>query len=158
MSAKIDGHIHAYEHWLGLAAAPSGETHRADHETFTTFQLDAANDDFGAFVQILGSADTPHVAGNNFFDVHELFIDTVERFNANHMLQVAFGPTTATAVANNTLLEIIFRPTGATSQEVALESIGKRHQAGTKVWARVWADGQNTGTVDLLVGITESVE
>ncbi len=158
LTAKLDGHVHAYEHWFGLAAVPSGETHRADHETFTTFQMDAGNDDFGDFVQIMGSADTPHVAGNNFYDLHEIFVENVQQFNSTHQMQIAFGATTATAIAENTLLEIVFRPTGAASTEVSVEVIGKRHDAGTKAWARVWADGQASGTVDILFGITESVE
>jgi hypothetical protein len=64
--ADVERHLLNWERWMGLAAVPVGETHRADSITDNPdpFQADAGNDDWGAWLQILGSSDTPVIAGN----------------------------------------------------------------------------------------------
>ena len=62
---EIERHFHSYERWYEAAASPSGETHIADRigSGSGAFQIDAGNDDWGLWVQVLGSSDTPADTG-----------------------------------------------------------------------------------------------
>lgn len=46
---EIEKHFHGREKWFGLAASPSGETHRADrmNGAILPFQLEAGDSAFG---------------------------------------------------------------------------------------------------------------
>lgn len=154
---EIERHFHSYEHWFGLATAPDGEVHRADHigDTTTAFQMDGGNNTWGTWLQILGSSDTPHVAAMPYYDLHRLTITAVERANTTHLIQVAFGASGAAALSADTMTELVFRPQTVQGAETIVEMQGRRQAAGTKAWARVWAIGQNTGTVDFWFGAHE---
>ena len=90
---EIEEHFHTREKWFGLAAVPVGETHRADRVGGATapFVLTAGNSDFGNWLQILGSSDTPVITAKIKFDAHRVQIVDAERKNAIHVLQLAFG-------------------------------------------------------------------
>lgn len=150
-------HVHSFERWFGAAAAPSAPTHVADRvgDTSTAFQADAGNDTWGSWLQVLGSADTPAITGMVNFDPHRAMITAVERANAVHFVQVAAGASGAAGLAAGTYTEFVFKPTGASSQETPITLQSRRVAAGTLAWVRVWAVGQNTGTVDFFFGIHE---
>jgi len=154
---EAERHLHSYEHWFGAATAPDGEVHVADHagDTTTAFQMDAGNDTWGSWLQILGSSDTPHLAGTVCYDLHRLSVVAVESPNTTHMVQVAFGESGAAALTAETYTELVFRPQTVQGQEVILDMQAKRIIAGIKAWARAWAIGQNTSTVDLFFALHE---
>ncbi len=147
---EIDRHLHSYEVWFGLAAAPDGELHRADRigVGITAFQVDAGNNDWGAWLQILGSDDTPFVADNTEFDQHRLMITAVERNNVIHFVQIAFGATGAGALEANAYTEFVYKPATVQAQEWPFPIQTRREAVGTKAWARILSMGQNTGTLD----------
>ena len=91
------------------AAVPAGETHVADAigDGGGAFQLDAGNDDWGAWVQVLGSSDT--AAPNVKFDPHRVEISGAER-NAIYFLQIAFGASGAAALGLGDYTESVFKP------------------------------------------------
>ena len=158
-AAEIERHLHSFEHWFGLAGTPDGEVHRADNigTTTTAFQMDGGNDTWGSWLQVLGSSDTPHVVGMVHYDLHRLSIVDVERANAVHLLQVAFGTSGAAALSAGTFTELVLKPQTVQGKETVIEMQMRRQDVGTKAWIRVWVVGQNTGTVSFFFG-THSYE
>jgi len=153
---EIERHLHNWERWFGAAAAPSGETHVADRigTTSTAFQADGGDDTWGIWLQILGSSDTPSTTGMTKYDLHRLVLTATERTGI-HFVQIAFGDSGAAGLAAGDYTEFLFVP--GTPQEVPapLDVMDHRRDAGTKAWARVWAVGQNTGTVSFFIGLHE---
>lgn len=157
---ELESHFHNNEDWFGLAAVPSGETHRADDITdgsLAPFQLDAGNNAWGSWVQILGSADTPNRAGMLKFDLHKVQIVDTETTNVHAFIQFAFGETAAAALTAGNYTTIAYRTPTNQAAESAINFISKRSDAGTKVWARCLAVGTNTMTIDFYVGLHEYI-
>ena len=75
--AEIERHLHSGARWYEKATTPSGETHVADRIGVGAgaFQIDAGNDDWGSWVQILGSSDTPAEVGKAYFDPHQFIVE-----------------------------------------------------------------------------------
>ena len=154
---ELDRHHHNYERWMAAAAVPVGETHIADSisDNQTAFQADGGNDTWGAWVQILGSDDTPVRTAQEKFDLQRLLVVDHEHNTNCYLVQIGFGASGAAALAAGTYTEITL-VTGAGSTEVGpIDMISRRQDKETKAWARVWAVGKNTGTLDFLVGIHE---
>lgn len=151
---EIERHLHSNERWMGLAAVPVGETHRADIDSMIPFQIDAGNDTWGAWVQILGSDDTPIISGNVKLDIHRLLITEVETGKIITRIQIAYDSSAAAALASGNFTEIMIIPEKST-KENPFEIRFPRVNIGTKFWARVWASGQNTHTVDFFFGLHE---
>jgi len=154
---ETETHLHSYERWFGAAAEPSGETHVADriNKDITAFQTDAGNDDWGNWLQILGSGDTPAVAGKAAFDIHRVYIKAVERNTSLYLIQIGFGTSGAAALSANTYTELVFTPQSVTAEEVPLEMQVDEVDAGTKVWIRICVPDQDTGTMDFYIGLHE---
>jgi len=157
---EIEKHFHNHEDWFGLAAVPAGETHRADDiagGTLAPFQLDAGNDAWGAWVQVLGSEDTPNRAGMAKFDFHKVQIVDSETTNVHAFIQFAFGATAAGAITAGDYTTIAYRTPTNQAAETAINFISARAAAGTKVWARCLAVGTNTMTIDFYLGLHEYI-
>lgn len=154
---EIEHHLHNWERWFGAAVSPSGETHVADRIGITTtaFQIDGGDDTWGAWVQIIGSEDTPADVGMIKYDVHRLQIVAVERGSAEHFVQIAFGDSGADALAAGNYTEFAYRPQSGSLDEGPVLMISKRILAGVKAWARVFVVGENTGTIDFFHGLHE---
>ncbi len=157
-SIEIEKHNHNFERWLGLAAVPNAEVHRADRivgPTFpAVFQIDAGNLDWGAWVQVLGSGDTPVIAGMAKFDFHRLLITASER-TLPYLIEIAFGATAAGALAANTFTEFVYKPSAANNPEPPSPVMSIRQNVGTKVWVRCCCPTQNTATLDFFIGLHE---
>jgi len=155
---EIEHHHHGYEKWFGLAGTPSA-THKADRITLkpNPFQCDAGNDTWGSWVQILGSADTPVISTNNYFDLHRLLIAGWEVNNQDYFIQIATGASASLAglLTAETFTEVGIITAGALSQVGPVAIMKKRVAKGSEVWARIWADGQNTATLDFYFGLHE---
>jgi hypothetical protein len=155
---EVDRHIHSRERWFGAAATPAGEAHVADSVSTgstTAFQPDAGNDDFGAWGQALGSADTPAITGMTWFDPHQIFVTAAERNTAIYVIQVGWGASGAAALAAGAYTEVMFKPPGATFISTPTPLKSERQMSGAKVWVRIKAVGQNTGTLNMFLGIHE---
>ena len=153
---EAERHFHSFERWFELAAVPAAETHRADRIGGGNgpFVIDAGNDDWGAWVQILGSADTPAEAGMVKFDLHRIEISATER-NFTYFIQIGIGASGAAALSAETFTEAVFQPASnqVDSGPVVIQT--RRADAGTKAWARCMCPGQNTATMSLYFGIHE---
>ncbi len=156
----IEGHIHSHERWFGLAAVVDGEVHVADSilTSKVPFVVDAGNDDWGAWVQILGSDDTPTVAGNTIFDSHRLNFTTFETNNSVHGVQIAAGASGAAALSADNYNEFVVRTGAGTTFVVPIDLLDERHDVGTKLWIRNWCHGVNTSTLSFFLGLHEYIE
>lgn len=157
IAQELDSHIHNFERWLGVAAVPNGEIHVADSilTSKTPFVVDAGNDDWGAWVQILGSDDTPQIAGNVKYDAHRINVVDHQTNNSTHAVQIAAGASGAAALSAGTYTEFVVRTGGGNSRIDPMETKLKRQDASTKLWVRNWAHGVNTSTLSFFAGIHE---
>lgn len=158
-TTEIETHLHSYERWFETASTPSGETHVADRigSGGGAFQIDAGNDDWGSWVQILGSSDTPADAGMLYFDVHEIGVEATER-SETYFVQIAYGTSGAAGLAAGTYTESTYHAISNQIDAGPSEVHNKRAAIGTKVWARSKCPGQNTATMDFYIGIHEYSE
>ncbi len=150
----VEVHLHSRGIWFGAAAVPSGEEHVADTDSMTEFVADAGNDDWGTWLQVLGSTDTPVETGKTMYDAHRLFIKSVEVANTLYRIQLGCGASGAAALSAGTFTE---EPVSfpANARQSPIHILDLRADSGTKCWVRVWADGANTGTVTFLLGLHE---
>lgn len=157
---EVERHVHNYERWLGAAAVPDAELHVADSilTSKTPFVIDAGDDDWGAWLQILGSSDTPAISGNTKFDLHRLNFVDFETNNSVHAVQVAFGATGAAALTAKTYTEFILRTGGGTTFVGPIDIRVVRAEIATKAWIRNWCHGVNTSTLSFFFGLHEYPE
>ena len=153
---EIVHHLHNYEYWAGLHATPVGEVTIADFATMLPFTLDAGNDTWGSWIQILGSGDTPHRTGMTKFDPHQIQVTTVETANKLYRVQFAVGATGAAGLTAETYTEFTYYAAAAASRAAPVDILFDRIDVGTKMWARCWCDATNTSTFKFLLGIYES--
>ncbi len=156
----LELHLHNYERWFGAAAVPNAELHVADSvlTTKVPFVVDAGNDDWGAWIQILGSSDTPAIAGNAKYDAHRINFVTHETNNSTQAVQVAVGASGAAALSAGTYTEFPVRTGGGNTFIGPIDVLMGLMDAGTKMWIRNWAHGVNTSTLSFFFGIHEYVE
>lgn len=152
---EIERHLHGGGSWFGAASSPSGETHVADRigSDGGAFQLDGGNDTWGSWVQILGSSDTPARTGQTHFDPHEILISATEGAYV-YFIQFTRGASGAAGLAAGNYTELVIGSDGNKFKGITRVQTG-RAPAGSKVWARTWAVGQNTGTIDFYIGVHE---
>jgi hypothetical protein len=158
----IEQHLHGDERWYGKAVTPAGETHIADLITAYTnthivapFQLDAGNENWGAWVQLLGSSDTPMEAGKTMFDFHKILITAAEQTLAPTFIQMAVGTSGAAGLTAKTYTTIGYHTAVNHGSQGAVSFMLKRHTVGTKCWGRTLSIGKNTGTIDFYIGLHE---
>jgi hypothetical protein len=158
---EIERHLHNREKWFGAAAVAVGETHVADRITLLPdpFRVDAGNDKWGDWLQILGSSDTPVEAVNNKFDFHKFLVVDHENNAQDHFLQVATGEYAdlPDKVAAEEMTEFGFLTGGGLATAAPIEFLDRRSNKGTKAWVRCWADTQNTSWLDFYHGIHEYI-
>lgn len=155
---EIERHFHNWERWMLLAAVPSA-THKADRigatvDSKAPFVLTSGNDTWGAWVQVLGSADTPVIPAMVKFDVHRILVVTTNQA-AIWFLQLAFGATAAEALTANTFCSVVYNPAGASDKTAPVDVLTRRQTAGTLAWARGWCVGANAKTISIMFGLHE---
>ena len=151
---QIERHFHSAGSWFGVAASPSA-TNKADRigDGIAAFEIDAGNETWGAWVQILGSDDTPARSGMVYFDPHEMIVTDTEDA-AIYFIQITRGASGAAGLAAGLYTEIIYNAT--VQKETAILNIHTgRAPAGSLLWARCLALGQNTSTMNFYIGLHE---
>lgn len=152
--ATIEKHIHNWERWIGLAAVPDGEVHRFDIDSMTPFQMDAGNDTWGPWLQIVGSEDFPIESGMTKRDAHRMLIVDTERDVQITRIQIAGGEDADAAVTAGNYTELMVVPLRG-ANHAPFEIMTGRAPSTMKGWIRCWVDGQDTGTVDFFLGVHE---
>jgi hypothetical protein len=140
--AEIETHLHSYERWFGDGG-----------QTLTPFQPDSGNDDWGDWMEVLQTTDTPVIPGMAYYDLHRLMVTDTEHTDV-YRIQIAFGADPNAAVLANEYTEVMYIAGSATVNGGPIDVQGKRHLSGTQAWVRVW-NANNTGTIDLFVGLHE---
>ena len=141
---EIEKHLHNSEDWFGLAVTPDAELHRADDivdytnaNVINPFQIDAGNDNWGSWVQILGSSDTPNRTGMVKFDLHHIQVVASQTTNVEAFIQIAYGASGAAALAAMQYSTIPYLTPTNQAAEGSMPMMMPRVDAGTKVWARL---------------------
>lgn len=155
---KINRHFHHREKWFGLAASASGETHTADRigPSIAPFVLTSGNNAFGSWVQLLGSSDTPVVAGNVYMDASR-FLITSSSSTEPFCIQIAVGESAdlAALVAAEAMSEVMYVASTNLFDEGIQQVATSNVASGSKVWARCICIGANAQTVSLYFGLHE---
>lgn len=155
-----DEHFHNRERWLGLQD-PQTATDWALN-TLNAFVAVSGNNDYGGDpadeALVLGTDDTPVVAGNTRFDMHRIFI-TASSVNTWWKMRFIWGTgTMADAITAGQFSEVMFAQDNANPQQsvgTPFSIIMPRLEAGQdQVWAQAWNVGNNA-TVAFLVGLHE---
>ena len=152
---EIKRHLHSGGRWFETASVPDGEDHVADRigDGTGAFQIDAGNDTWGDWVQVLGADDTPTVVGKTHFDPHQFIVEDTEAA-ATYFIQITRGASGAAGLAAGTYSEFVY--SAALNKNTAIIPVQTgRAPAGSKVWARCMCPGENTSTVDFYIGIHE---
>ena len=151
---EIERHFHSYERWVELAGTPTA-THKAvgigNADGAGPFIMDAGNDDWGAWVQILGSDDTPVIVGSVKMDIHQILVAATER-NSTYFLQVGYGASGAAALSAGAYSEVVFQPASNQVDSGPVTIQTRRIASGTEMWCRVMCPGQNTATLNAYFG------
>lgn len=154
---EIERHLHSGARWFEKATTPSGETHVADRigEGNGAFRIDGGNDTWGAWVQVLGSDDTPTVVGKAYFDPHQMNVEAAERAST-YFIQFARGASGDAGLVAETYTELVWESeaVGAKASGIIDVQTG-RAPAGSKLWARCWSVGDDTGYLDFYLGLHE---
>ena len=156
---ETEKHLHNREKWFGDAAGgATGETHVADRMggSVIPFALLTGNADWGSWVQVLGSTDTPVQDGKKKFDAHRFLVtttDSTEAFN----VQVIAGESAdlAALVAAEAMTEAPFISATNNGDSGISDIMSIRVDVGTKVWARAVCIGQDAKTTNIYFGIHE---
>jgi len=154
----IETHLHSNERWFERTPQIDGEIHVAVRigtpGGLGAFIMDAGNNTWGSWIQILGSSDTPADPGKVAFDLHRIEISSAEK-NSVYYIQLAAGVSGAQALIDKTVTEFPVKP--LSNQIDAGPVLGQSEIAisGTKIWARCMCPGQNTGTMNFFPGIHE---
>jgi hypothetical protein len=156
---EIETHLHSNESWFEKAATPNGQIHVADRIGTGSgpFQVDAGNDNWGDWVQVLGSADTPAKPNMLYFDAHRAEFVAAER-NESYFVQVAPGDDPDAAVVAELHTEFVLKPASNVLDSGPVDIQTVRLPAGTKAWIRTKCPGQDTATLDFYFGIHEYEE
>lgn len=158
---EIEHHLHNREKWFGFAAVANAELHVADRMAggIQPFQLTAGNDDFGAWVQMLGSNDTPVSSNMTKFDGHRIMVTDTNSTNP-FIIQIAVGESAdlAAKIAAEEFTEIPYISASNLNDSGISDILSLRVDAGEKVWARTCCIGFSGSLIDLYFGLHEYVK
>lgn len=155
---EIERHFHNRERWYGKLAVQTA-TDWADN-TLTPYVAISGNNAYGTDPNdealVLGTADTPGIAGNVRYDVHRIFV-SASSVATIWKLQLIYGTgTMADAIAAGQFSTFMVRTsTPASTQDVPVDVMMPRGTCGsTQVWLRAWCT-TNNATISFFVGVHE---
>jgi len=152
---EIERHLHSAARWFEVAAVPNLTDHAADEigSGNGPFRIDAGNDDWGTWVQILGGTDTPTVVGKAYFDPHQFIVDDTERAST-YFVRVGRGASGAAALAAGTYTEFVYGASVQKETGIIPVQTG-RAPAGSLLWAQCKVPGAVDGWMDFYFGLHE---
>lgn len=155
---EIERHLHNTEKWFGAAAIPDAELHVAGRMAggIQPFVLTAGNDDFGAWVQVLGTNDTPVTTGMVNFDARRILVTDTNSTNP-FIVQVVSGESSeiAAKIASEQFSEAPYISATNNNDSGVEEIMVRRTAVGEKVWARCACIGSSGSTFSFYFGIHE---
>lgn len=155
---EIERHLHSAGSWFEKATTPNAELHVADRigDGIGAFEVDAGNDDWGTWIQVLGSTDTPaRGVSQLYFDPHEIVIEYSENAGA-YFIQFARGDSGAAGYAAGNYTEVVFESDSVGQKASGITKVQTgRSPVGSKLWCRIKCPGQNTSLLKFYIGIHE---
>jgi len=153
---EIERHLHSSASWFGAAITPSGEIHIADRigAGVIPFVCTAGNNDWGSWLQVMGSGDTPARGSAVKFDPHIIQI-TSTNDSVTYFFQMARGDSGAAGYAAGTYTESVFTAVSNQIDSAPIDFQTGRAPAGSKLWARCLAVGVIGKTISFYYGIHE---
>lgn len=140
---EIERHFHVRERWWGAVAVPD-ETNAIAATVTVPFAATSGNDDWGAAIPILGTADNPVLATNTKFDPHLVLITNLDDETDPWRLRFIWGTgTSADAIAAGDWTEVMIESNAVPGNRAGgspLEIRCPRIDVGSKMWAQVWND------------------
>lgn len=154
----LEKHHHNFEYWFGLHPSFQEGVDCGSRDSMNPYIMTSGNDDYGDWLCILGSNDTPVIAGKTRYDPHRaIYFDADQKETVHRIQVVAAANTTAAdaAAAAGQVCDAITIP--ATNKSVGLPtpSVCPRPVASTPLWARVWVDSQTAKEYKFFLGIHE---
>lgn len=153
---EIERHFHGRERWFGKLAVQTATDWAAD--TLTPYRAISGNNAYGSDANdealVLGTADTPAIAGNVRFDLHRIMMVGASSQTA-YKLRIVYGTgTMADAITAGQYSELVIMsdPSAAQVPHDVFEVMMPRGTCGsTQVWVQAW-NASNNATIDFLVG------
>lgn len=155
----IEEHIHNKEVWFGKSADQSGNNW-GTVSSLTPYQAISGNDDFGSDAddeaKVLGTDDTPVIAGMTVVDCHRLLIDDMSR-TSPYVIRVVHGlGTMAEAIAAGQYSLLMFKKESAAGRGGPVDFRMHRHAVGVKIWVQC-KNVTDNATIDFFLGHHEYV-
>lgn len=159
---ETEHHFHNAQLGFGVAAVPAGETHIADRvgtgaagAEAGPLVLDAGNDDWGTWTQVMGSSDTPpsEIPTATHYDMRFLKVVNSEDDDQRYMLQFVVqedAPADDPGSGDYFTETEFFIHAAAVQGDPTMpiiEITNYRCPVATKMWARIRAPNVNTSTV-----------
>lgn len=156
---EIERHLHNRERWYGKLAVQTA-TDWAENN-LTPFRAISGNNAYGTDpndeAQVLGTADTPIIAGNTRYDLHKLFIVDASSTSI-YKLRIIYGTGTMADAITAEQYSIVMVKIDAAAGEtpnVPVPIMMRRGTCGqTKIWIQAW-NAINNATIDFFVGLHE---
>ncbi len=155
---RHDEHFMNRERWFGISGDQSGNDWALE-AGLTAFQAISGNGVFGADgndeAKIIGTDDTPVIAGKNFYMLHRLLVLTVSAATI-YILRVVYGTgTMADAESAGQYSDVAYIRESGVGRGAPIELKMPMLRAGTdKVWIRA-KNATDNATIDFLVGLHE---
>jgi hypothetical protein len=154
---EIDRHLHNVERWYGKLAVQTA-TDWADNNIATPYRAISGANVYGGDAndeaKVVGTADTPDIAGTTYYDVHRLLIVAASTTTV-WKLRVVYGAGTmadAIAAGQYSTLMIKIDPAVGQTPSVAHDVMMPRLRCGVdQVWVQAW-NATDNATVDFYVG------
>jgi len=148
-----DEHFHTLERWFGKSADQSG-TNWATEVSLTTFQATSGVGVFGTAIKVVGSTDTPVVAGKAQFDAHTIFVQSTQAATI-YILRFIWGTGDNADVeeAAGRYSDSPYMREAANGRGAPVDHRMPRLAVGTKVWVKT--KNAAAQTIDFYVGLHE---
>lgn len=151
-------HVHCPERWLGKLAVQTA-TDWADN-TLAPFRATSGNNtwgsDAGDAAQVLGTDDTPVIAGSAYYDAHRLMVVDASS-QTIYKLRVIWGTgTMADAITAGQYSECVVQVLSAAARRGPIDLKMPRLALDTQLWVQAW-NATDNATIDFLIGLHEYI-
>lgn len=154
----IEDHFHSRQRFMGARAGWDGtnEVNSASNDSLAEFTLVAGNDTWGTALCLIGSGDTPVIAGTKFFDQRFVNVSSVGG-TAKMRIRFAWGDSYAAGIAADDFTEWEFEPVSNPADTGSLEVFIPRLPVGTKIFGACWQYGLSGNSITFTMGHHEYV-
>jgi len=148
LAYETEKHFHNREIWFGNGGVI---------DSLTPYTLVSGNGDYGAEVLLLDTINTPVIAGNKYYDPHEIFVTNSSSVNP-YFIKLIWGESTVAAAETANQFSVLpfekIISTGNANGSVASIMTRRVNSGKCKVWAKC-KNATNLATVEIYVGIHE---